>query len=306
MVAVGLPERTVARRSPAVRGRRAAGRVAPLVPAFALLALFFVGPILWCVYASFTDIALTGATASTPHLVGLRNYRQMFSDPAFRGSLWLTVVFVVGSAVIGQNVGGMTLALLMKGRSRIVRAIVGGIVVGAWVIPELVAGFVWYAFLSSDGTFNAIIGLVGVHRKDWLYATPLLSVTVANIWRGTAFSMLVYSAALSNVPEELLEAASVDGASACKRLRHVTLPLMRRAMMTNLMTITLQTLAVFTLIFVMTGGGPGTKSQTMPIYMYQEAFKFYHLGYGAALAIVLLLVGAMFSLVYLRIMRKEV
>ena len=308
MVAVGLPEptRTAARRPRAVRGRRAAGRILPMVPAFALLALFFLGPILWCVYASFTDIALTGATASTPHLVGLRNYRRMFDDPAFRQSLWLTVVFVLGSAVIGQNVGGMILALLMKSRSRAARAVVGAIVVGAWVMPELVAGFVWYAFLSDDGTLNAILRGVGLGGKSWLYATPLLAVTLANIWRGTAFSMLVYSAALSNVPEDLLEAAAVDGASAYRRLRHITLPLMRRAVMTNLMTITLQTLAVFTLIFVMTGGGPGTKTQTLPIYMYQSAFKFYQLGYGAALAIVLLAVGGVFSLVYLRMMREEV
>jgi multiple sugar transport system permease protein len=307
MVAVDLPESTrpAARRSPA-RGRRAAGRVLPLVPAFALIALFFLGPILWCVYASFTDVALTGATASTPHLVGLRNYRRMFSDPAFGQSLWLTVVFVLGSAVIGQNVGGMVLALLMRSRHRIARAVVGGIVVGAWVLPELVAGFVWYAFLSDGGTFNAILHAVGLHGKSWLYSMPLLSVCVANIWRGTAFSMLVYSAALSNVPEELLEAAAVDGASAYRRLRHIILPLMRRAVMTNLMTITLQTLAVFTLIFVMTGGGPGTKTQTLPIYMYQSAFKFYQLGYGAALAIVLLAVGGVFSVVYLRMMREEV
>ena len=216
MVAVGLPEptRSASRRSRATRGRRAAGRVLPMVPAFALLALFFLGPILWCVYASFTDIALTGATASTPHLVGLRNYRRMFDDPQFRQSLWITVVFVLGSAVIGQNVGGMILALLMKSRRRIARAVVGAIVVGAWVMPELVAGFVWYAFLSDDGTLNAILHAVGLHGKSWLYATPLLSVTLANIWRGTAFSMLVYSAALSNVPEDLLEAAAVDGASA--------------------------------------------------------------------------------------------
>jgi multiple sugar transport system permease protein len=277
-----------------------------MVPAFALLALFFLGPILWCVYASFTDVALTGATASTPHLVGLNNYRRMFEDPTFRQSLWLTVAFVLGSAVIGQNVVGMILALLMKSRSRIVRTVVGSIVVGAWVMPELVAGFVWYAFLSDDGTFNAILHAVGLHGKSWLYETPLYAVMIANIWRGTAFSMLVYSAALSNVPEDLLEAAAVDGASAFDRLRRITLPLMRRAMLTNLMTITLQTLAVFTLIFTMTGGGPGTKSQTLPIYMYQEAFKFYQLGYGAALAIVLLAVGAVFSLVYLRMMRDEV
>ena len=308
MVAVGLPEpaRAAARRPRATRGRRAAGRVLPMVPAFALLALFFLGPILWCVYASFTDVALTGATASTPHLIGLRNYRRMLEDPQFRESLWLTVVFVLGSAVIGQNAGGMILALLMKSRSRVARAVVGAIVVGAWVMPELVAGFVWYAFLADDGTLNAILRGVGLHARSWLYATPLLAVTIANIWRGTAFSMLVYSAALSNVPEELLEAAAVDGASGYRRLRHITLPLMRRAVMTNLMTITLQTLAVFTLIFVMTGGGPGTKSQTLPIYMYQSAFKFYQLGYGAALAIVLLAVGAVFSVVYLRMMRDEV
>jgi multiple sugar transport system permease protein len=306
MVALGLPEPARARRPRAVRGRRATARVLPLIPAFALIALFFLGPILWCLYASFTDVALTGATASTPHPVGLRNYRRMFDDPAFRQSLWLTVAFVLGSAVIGQNIGGMALALLMKSRRRIARAVVGAIVVGAWVMPELVAGFVWYAFLSDDGTLNAILRGVGLHGRSWLYALPLLSVTLANIWRGTAFSMLVYSAALSNVPEDLLEAAAVDGASAYRRLRHITLPLMRRAVMTNLMTITLQTLAVFTLIFVMTGGGPGTKSQTLPIYMYQSAFKFYQLGYGAALAVVLLAVGGVFSLVYLRMMREEV
>ncbi len=305
MVAVGLREPARATRPPAARARRAAGRVVPLVPAFILLALFFVGPVLWCVYASFTDVSLTGATASTPHLIGLKNYRQMFADPAFRKSLWVTVLFVLGSAVIGQNVAGMILALLMKGRSRAVRAVVGAIVVGAWVMPELVAGFVWYAYLSDKGTLNSLLHAFGLHGKAWLYAMPLLSVTIANIWRGTAFSMLVYSAALSNVPDELLEAASVDGASAFGRFRHITLPLMRRATMTNLMTITLQTLAVFTLIFVMTGGGPGDKSQTLPIYMYQEAFKFYQLGYGAALAIVLLAVGGLFSIVYLRGMRRE-
>jgi multiple sugar transport system permease protein len=306
MVAVGLPEPARARRPRAARGRRAAARALPIIPAFALIALFFLGPILWCLYASFTDVALTGATASTPHLVGLRNYRQMFDDPAFRQSLWLTVAFVLGAAVIGQNVGGMALALLMRSRSRIARAVVGAIVVGAWVMPELVAGFVWYAFLSDDGTLNAILHGVGLHGKSWLYAMPLLSVTLANIWRGTAFSMLVYSAALSNVPDDLLEAAAVDGASGFARLRHITLPLMRRTVMTNLMTITLQTLAVFTLIFVMTGGGPGTKTQTLPIYMYQSAFKFYQLGYGAALAVVLLAVGGVFSVIYLRMMREEV
>jgi multiple sugar transport system permease protein len=117
--------------------------------------------------------------------------------------------------------------------------------------------------------------------------------------------MLVYSAALSEVPPDLMEAASVDGASAWQRLRRITLPLIRRAIVSNLMLITLQTLAAFGLIFVMTGGGPGTASQTTPLYMYQQAFKFYQLGYGTAMALVLLAVGALFSAMYLRLIRLE-
>lgn len=91
-----------------------------------------------------------------------------------------------------------------------------------------------------------------------------------------------------------------------QRLIRVTLPLIKNSIMTNLILITLQTLALFTLIFAMTGGGPGTKSQTLPIYMYQEAFKFYQLGYGAAIALVLLVIGAVASLIYVRVLRVEI
>jgi multiple sugar transport system permease protein len=211
---------------------------------------------------------------------------------------------VVGSAVIGQNLLGMMLALVMRGRNGAVRAIVNGVVIGAWVVPEVVAGFAWYAFLYKTGTLNSILGHIGL-SQNWLYTMPMLAVILANTWRGTAFSMLMYSAALSDVPPELVEAAAVDGASAWQRLRHVTLPLIRRAIVSNLMLITLQTLASFTLIYVMTGGGPGNASSTTPLYMYQEAFQFYQLGYGTAMALVLLALGALFSLIYLRLIKLE-
>jgi multiple sugar transport system permease protein len=211
----------------------------------------------------------------------------------------------VGSAVIGQNLLGLLLALLMKDRSRVIRSVVGTVIIGAWVVPEIVAAFIWYAFLGQQGTLNAIFGAVGLGKEDWLYNTPMLAVILANIWRGTAFSMLVYSAALSDVPPDLLEAAAVDGASPLRQLRHITLPLIKRSVMTNLMLITLQTLAVFTLVFALTGGGPGNKSQTLPIYMYQQAFKFYQLGFGTAAALLLLAVGAVFSLVYVRALKVE-
>ena len=186
------------------------------------------------------------------------------------------------------------------------RSIVGTIVVAAWVLPEIVGAFVWYAFLNPQGTLNAILGAVGLPDQDWSYSLPILAVILANVWRGTAFSMLVYSAALSDVPPELSEAAAIDGASGWKQLWYVTLPLIRRSIATNLMLITLQTLAVFTLIFVMTGGGPGTKSQTLPLLMYQQAFKFSQIGLGTAIALILLCVGGLFSVFYIRLLRPEV
>ena len=165
-------------------------------------------------------------------------------------------------------------------------------VVGAWVMPEIVAAFCWYAFLNPDGTLNATGSGSSAATQNWLYTAPMFAVILANVWRGTAFSMLVYSAALSDIPPEIEEAAEIDGAGGWRRLWYVTLPMIRRSIVTNLMLITLQTLAGVQLIYVMTGGGPGNKSQTTAVFMYQQAFKFYKLGYGTAMALVLLVVGA--------------
>lgn len=279
-----------------------AARFGAYVPALLLLGVFFAGPLLWSVYSAFTNVALTGS--SSIDFVGLDNFRTMIHDSQFWNSLWLTLVFVVGSAVIGQNTLGLLIALLLRGRGKVARAAVSGLVIAAWTVPETVAGFCWYSFLHREGTLNAILHHVGF-SQNWLYTTPMLAVILANVWRGTAFSMLVYQAALNDVPPELHEAAAVDGASTWQRLRRVTLPLIRRSIVTNLMLITLQTLAAFGLIYVMTKGGPGTKSSTTPIYMYQESFQFYKLGYGTAMALVLLVIGAIFSLIYVRLIKVD-
>jgi len=279
-----------------------AARIGAYVPALVLLGVFFAGPLVWSVYSAFTNVALTGSASID--FVGLDNFDSMIHDAQFWNSLWLTLVFVVGSAVIGQNTLGLLIALLLRGRRQTVRAVVSGLVIAAWTVPEVVAGFCWYSFLHREGTLNAILHQLGL-SQNWLYTTPMLAVILANVWRGTAFSMLVYQAALNDVPPELHEAAAVDGASAWQRLRRVTLPLIRRSIVTNLMLITLQTLAAFGLIYVMTRGGPGTKSSTTPIYMYQESFQFYKLGYGTAMALVLLVIGAIFSLIYVRLIKVD-
>jgi multiple sugar transport system permease protein len=185
----------------------------------------------------------------------------------------------------------------------VVRAVVSAIVIGAWVLPEVVAGYLWSAFLGDGGSLNVALAAVGLPTQNWLYTAPILAVAIANIWRGTAFSMLVYSAALSEVPKEIEEAATVDGAGTWRRLFSVTLPMVRRSIATNLMLITLQTLSVFGLIWTMTRGGPSGQSGTLPVYAYQQAFQFSDLGYGTALALVLLLIGGIFSLIYLRALR---
>lgn len=278
----------------------------PMAPALVLMLLFFAGPIIWTFYIAFTNMALTGPGARSTTFVGLENFRSMLRDPTFLQSVVLTIIFAVGSAIIGQAGLGMLLALLMRGRNGIFRGVFGAIVVAAWVVPEVVAAFIWFAFLSNNGTLDAILKAVGLPTNNWLFVAPMLSIIVANVWRGTAFSMLVFSAAIGSVPPDVLEAARTDGASVFQRLLHVILPLMKGSILTDLILITLQTLSVFALIFILTGGGPGTASQTLPIYMYQQAFKFYQLGYGAAVALILLLIGALASLIYLRFLEVEV
>ncbi|MCX5214702.1 sugar ABC transporter permease [Kitasatospora sp. NBC_00240] len=275
----------------------------PLLPSLVLLLVFLAGPIGYCVYYAFTDLQLTGASGT--NFVGLRNFTRAFDDPDFLNAVELTLVFVVGSAVIGQNSLGLALAALMEKASKPVRSITGAVVVAAWVLPEVVAGYLMYAFFYQQGSLNAILRLLHLPQQNWLYTLPILAVCIANVWRGTAFSMLVFSAALSEVPKELVEAAEMDGAGPWQRLWRVTLPVIRRAVLTNLMLVTLQTLSVFGLIYTMTRGGPGNSSQTLPVFMYQQAFQNSLIGYGTAVALVLLAVGGVFSAVYIRMLKVE-
>ena len=277
----------------------------PLAPAIVLMAIFLVGPIVWSFYGSFTNAALTGPHAKTADLIGFANYTKLFSDPVFPLSVWLTLLFVLGSAVVSQTILALGLALVMTTANRVLSAVVGTIVVSAWVLPEIVAAFVSYAYFSKDGTLNQLLGWIGTPAVNWLYTYPMVAIILANLWRGTAFSMMIYQAALNDVPPEITEASMIDGAGSVKRLIFITLPMIKTTITTTLMLITLQTLSVFTLIYVMTAGGPGNLSTTLPIFAYKAAFKFSDIGYGTAIATVMLMVGAMFSVFYIRALRPE-
>ncbi|MCX4988353.1 MULTISPECIES: carbohydrate ABC transporter permease [unclassified Streptomyces] len=283
---------------------RSLTRTLPLAPAVVLLLLFLAGPIVYCAYIAFTDLQLTGQAHAS--FVGFDNFRRAFRDDAFINAVWLTLVFTVLSSLIGQNTLGLALAALMQRASKPVRTLVGAVVITAWVLPEVVAGFLLYAFFRREGTLNAILEWLRLPSQNWMFTLPILAVSFANVWRGTAFSMLVYSAALGEIPKEITEAAEVDGAGGWRRMWHITLPMIRRSIGTNLMLNTLQTLSVFGLIWVMTRGGPGGRSQTLPLFMYEQAFQNSMIGYGTAVALLLLVVGSLFSLVYMRLLRTEV
>jgi multiple sugar transport system permease protein len=279
------------------------GRGLPLLPAVVLLVLFLAGPIAYCVYYAFTNMQLTGS--SSVNFVGAQNFTKAFTDPQFYNAVLQTLLFTLLSAIIGQNALGLAIAWLMRSATKTIRSIVGGLVIAAWVIPEIVAGYLMYAFFRDVGTLNEILSFLHLPQENWLYTLPILAVSLANIWRGTAFSMLVYSAALAEVPQDLVEAAEMDGAGGWQRFWNVTIPVIRRSIATNLMLITLQTLSVFGLIFAMTKGGPSNKSTTLPIYTYEVALQNYEIGYGVAIALMLLIIGALFSLVYLRALKPE-
>ena len=283
--------------------RRRAVRTLPLVPAVILMGIFLLGPIVWSLYGSLTDAALTGRAAADPQWVGLENYARLLSDPVFPQSVGLTVLFTLVSAVLAQTILGLGVAVIMTRASARLGAVVATVIVAACILPELVAAFVAYAFFSQDGTLNQLLALLGLEGPNWLFGFPMIAVIIANIWRGTAFSMMIYQAALDDVPRDIIEAAMLDGANGAKRLLHVTLPMIRQTITTTLMLITLQTLSVFTLIWVMTAGGPGNASTTLPLYAFKEAFRFGNIGYGTAIATVMLVVGAIFAVVYIRALR---
>jgi multiple sugar transport system permease protein len=302
MTAVTDQPTTAAPAVPRERQRLRPTTLAWLTPAAALLIGLFRVPVGYAIYLGFTNLELLGPTAQNYSFTGLANVSRMIHDPVFWSSVKLTLIFVIGSGIVAQTILGLALALLGQRAHISVRASVGSVVVLAWVLPEICVAFMWYSFSQSGGMLSV---LVGHSNSDLLSTVPLLIVCVANAWRGTAFSMLILSAGLRNVPQEADEAAQLEGASYWKRLFRVTLPIIRPTLMINMLLITLGTISDFTLIFAMTQGGPGNQTAILPVYMYIEAFQFNALGYGTTIALALMVIGALLSIFYIRQLRPE-
>ncbi|MER7505825.1 sugar ABC transporter permease [Nonomuraea pusilla] len=270
-------------------------------PALALIAVFLVFPALWVLYLGLTTYRLTGADAAEPQFVGLDNFVEALWDPAFRDSTWLTVEFVLGSAVIGQVGLGFTIAWLLRDRRGPLMRLVEGLVILAWILPGAVVSFLWVALLDRDsGTLNALLGMPGF---PWLLDHPMLSIVVFNTWRGTAFSMMLYGAALGNVPPSHLESARLAGATGWQQLRDVVFPHIKGHVLTNLLLISLWTFNDFT-PFMLTAGGPDGRSEVLAVHVYKVAVQSGELGYGAALSTIILLINLVVAVFYLRLLRS--
>ncbi|WP_230688636.1 carbohydrate ABC transporter permease [Micromonospora sp. WMMC415] len=275
-----------------------------LVPAMVLILVFLVVPAVWTIYLGVTNYRLTGLAAANPEIVGLDNYTEALGDERFRTSLLLTLQFVLGSAVIGQAGLGFAIAFALRDRRGPLRRVVEGFVLLSWILPSSVVAFLWIALLDRDaGTLNALLGIPGM---AWLLDYPMLSIIIFNTWRGTAFSMMLYAAALENVPRSHLETARLAGASTWQQLRDVVFPRIRGHVLTNLLLISLWTFNDFA-PFLITAGGPEQRSEILPVYVYKVALSGGELGFGAAISFIMLLINLVIALVYLRLLgrRKE-
>jgi multiple sugar transport system permease protein len=277
------------------------GALAFVVPAAAVIAVFLVVPALWTLYLGLTNRSLLGPQARNAEFVGLDNYRDALDDERFWASLRTTAKYVFGSALVGQAVLGFTLAWMFRNWNSWVRRLLELLVVFAWIIPGSVVAYLWRAYLSEEGTLNLILPF----NPRWLLDHELLSIVVYNTWRGTAFSMLLFGAALNSLPPSYLETARLAGASTRQQLTGVVLPSIKGYILTNMLLISLWTFNDFG-PYLLIGSGIGRKTQVLSVFMYAEAFQGRtKLGYGSAIAAIIMVINLVVATVYLRVGRDR-
>jgi multiple sugar transport system permease protein len=278
-----------------------------LAPLLAVATAFYLWPTIQAIRLSFTNASLLRDDAEYT----LQTYGQTLSDPTLGSVLRITLIFVVGS-IVGQLVLGMAIALLVQravGRGLRGAVFVRTIVLCAWVMPGILIGVVWQIVLNEGpyGLVNAFLSTFGIAPVAFLSKPDLalLSVTVANIWRGTAFSMLLLYAGLQTVNRELYEAAAVDGATRVRQFWHVTLTQLRPILLVNVILITIATLNTFDMVLPLTGGGPAQATEVLALHVYNTVFINFNVAGGSVFAVFLLLIGLGLTAIYRRLLRAE-
>lgn len=289
------------------RGRRAPEALPWLAPLLAVATVFFLWPVLNVLRLAFTDSTLL----RDDYTYTLQTFEQVLSDPSLGKVLAVTGIFV-GASVAGQLLLGLFIALIVqRAVARKLRGavLVRSVVLCAWVMPGVLIGVVWQIVLNEGpfGLVNSALAEAGLAPVSWLSDTTLavVSVVTANIWRGTAFTMLLLYAALHTVNRELYDAARVDGAGRLRLLWHVTLPQIRPVLLVNVVLITIATLNTFDMILSLTGGGPAQATEVLALRTFNSVFVSFNLAAGCVFAVFLLLASLLLTVVYRRVLGQE-
>jgi multiple sugar transport system permease protein len=260
-----------------------------LSPALGVLAVVTVVPFLFLFSTSLTPLNLARPATWWDFSAPLANFLELLSDHRFINSLGIQVrlsAFTVGF----QLLLGLGAALLLNSRLRFVEAIRSLFII-PMVLPPIVVAIMWKVLFTPDiSVLNWALGVLGLPQPAWL-AHPRLAlpaIIIADIWEWFPFTLLMLLAALQMMPSEPLEAARIDGASAWQVFRHVVLPLLRPAIVVTVLFRLIESVKAFPLIFVMTGGGPGTVTEVTNYYAFLQGFTYSLIGYSAAISVVVL------------------
>jgi raffinose/stachyose/melibiose transport system permease protein len=278
-----------------------------LLPALALFTLLVLAPILVAMYTSlFKWNGLGGLPAN---FIGLDNFIRLLADDVFIADLEHGGILIVLSVVI-QLPLALAIALLLNQRLR-GRGVFRLLFFAPFVLSEVIAGVLFtMVFSPNRGLANHLLGLVGLSElgTTWL-ADPdivLYSVFFVMTWKYFGFHMILYLAGRQNIPDELIEAATVDGASPWQVFRHVTLPLLGPTIRISIFLSVIGTIQLFDLVWVLTRGGPIHASETMAVTMFEYGFRRAEVGYGSAISVVMFLISFVFALFYQRfVMRRD-
>ncbi|MEU0409369.1 sugar ABC transporter permease [Streptomyces griseorubiginosus] len=279
-----------------------------LAPLAIYLAAFYVYPLYRNLDLSLRDYTVRSFVAGDAPFSGWDNFRTVLDDPTFGPALRHTMLFTFVSIAF-QYVLGLALAVFFNRHFRLAGTLRALFLI-PWLLPLIVSASTWsWMFNSESGVINYALGLVGASPVDWLTSPDwaLTSVVIANIWIGIPFNLVILYSGLQNIPGELYEAASLDGASTWQQFRRITFPLLRPVSAITLLLGLVYTLKVFDLIWIMTKGGPDDSSSTLATWSYQLGFgsllpKF---GPGAAVGNILILIALVFGLLYIRVQRRQ-
>ena len=262
------------------------------LPALLLIGIFFAIPVLGAFALSFTDFDIysIGEPGST-RFVGLRNYIDLFQAPLFLTALKNTFYFVIVGGPLNAAVS-LAAALLVNAKAVRFKPFFRSALFAPWVTTLVAVALVWrYIYHPQYGILNALLGALGVAPIDWLGSTTwsMPSIILLSVWKNFGYNMLIFLAGLQSIPEELYEAARLDGANSWQQFRHVTLPMLGPTFVFVGIVTMIASFQIFSEPYVMTQGGPLKSTLTLVLYMYEEGFRWWRLGLAAAIAVILFL-----------------